>query len=136
MREVVPPSYLDFDWVQLGKLNQSQVSQLLNQTDIFVDYSTHQAMGLTALEAMASGSAVIVPENGGATEFVKDRENGLVVDTTDRGHCTDSTIELISNQVLRRKLQLTAISSITQYHIEKVSFNILDYLFGTEPKDD
>ena len=136
VREVVPPCYLDFDWVQLGKLNQSQVSQLLNQTDIFVDYSTHQAMGLTALEAMASGSAVIVPENGGATEFVKDRENGLVVDTTDRGHCIDSTIELVSNQVLRRKLQLTAISSITQYHIEKVSFNILDYLFGTEPKDD
>jgi GT2 family glycosyltransferase/glycosyltransferase involved in cell wall biosynthesis len=135
VREVVPERYLDFDWVQLGKLDQNQVSQLLNQTDIFADYSSHQAMGLTALEAMACGNAVIVPENGGAIEFVIDRENGLIVNTADRDHCINSTIELIRDQDFRRKLQLSAISDISEYYIEKASFNILDYLFNVEPKD-
>jgi hypothetical protein len=36
-----------------GVLNQKQISNLLNQVDIFVDFSTYQAMGLTGLEAMS-----------------------------------------------------------------------------------
>ena len=39
-------------------------------------------MGLSALEAIASGCSVLVPKNGGAVEFIIHRENGIVADTS------------------------------------------------------
>ena len=71
----------DFEFSFTGVINQKQMAYLLNKLDIVVDFSSHQAMGLTALEAMACGCAVIVPANGGAVEFVENERNGIVVDT-------------------------------------------------------
>ena len=39
----------DFPWKLAGEINQRQVVTLLNQCDIFADFSTYQAMGLTAI---------------------------------------------------------------------------------------
>ena len=69
----------DFVWRNAGVLTQSQVSSLLNEADIFVDFSEYQAMGLTALEAMSCGVAVIVPANGGASSFAVHNENALIL---------------------------------------------------------
>lgn len=50
----------------LGVLKREWMPYLFNEIDIFVDLSTYQAMGLTALEAMACGSAIIAPAMGAA----------------------------------------------------------------------
>ena len=70
-----PSDLLDFQWKQLGKLTQNQVAAVLSQADIFTDFSTYQAMGLTSLESLACGSSVIVPQKGGSKEFVKHKYN-------------------------------------------------------------
>lgn len=38
-------------------------------------------MGLTAMEAMASGCAVVLPKYGGTGDFAKNESNCLVIDT-------------------------------------------------------
>jgi GT2 family glycosyltransferase/2-polyprenyl-3-methyl-5-hydroxy-6-metoxy-1,4-benzoquinol methylase len=123
---VVP---LDFDFEQYGILTQLQVANLLSKADIFVDFSEHQAMGLTALEAMSCGCAVIVPKNGGAVEFVQNQKNGLVVDTNNPNDCYDALRQIVQNDLLRIEIQLSALNDVVKYFPEKPALNILNCLF-------
>lgn len=119
----------NFPMVVAGILNQKQVARLLNEIDIFIDVSSHQAMGLTALEAMACGKAVIVPENGGAVEFAHHEINSLVVDTTSFEQCWGAMQRLIEDDDLRMRLQRQALIDVSQYYPEKPAFKILQTLF-------
>ncbi|MHB1338504.1 MAG: glycosyltransferase [Bellilinea sp.] len=129
VRDIVDSKYLDFNWKQFGKLTQYQVASMMSKADIFTDFSSHQAMGLTALEAMSAGCSVIVPKNGGATEFVKDRKNGIVVDTSNFQSSLHALDELVEDDNLRKDLQLAAIRDVVHYYPEKASLQILNSLF-------
>ncbi|BAY62450.1 type 11 methyltransferase [Calothrix brevissima NIES-22] len=122
----------DFSFDNAGILTRSQLASLLNEIDIFVDFSSFQAMGLTAMEAMACGAAVIVPKAGGASSFAIHEKNSLIVDTSSDENCFQELNRLISDQELRQKLQQTAINDICQYFPEKAAYKILDALFTTQ----
>ena len=122
----------DFAWNLAGVLNQKQVARLLNEVDIFVDFSPYQAMGLTALEAMACGAAVIVPERGGAVSFAWHEENSLVIDTSSPEACWHALQRLIEDHHLRSHLQRNALVEIADFFPERPAFNILNVLFGAE----
>ncbi len=119
----------DFSWKLAGLLNQRQVARLMNEVDIFVDFSSHQAMGLTAMEAMASGVAVIVPRQGGTACFALHEENSLVVDTLSTEACWQALRRLIEEDALRAQLQRNALFGICDYYPERPAFNILSALF-------
>jgi GT2 family glycosyltransferase/uncharacterized protein YoxC len=121
-----------FPWNMAGVLNRSQMAQLLNQTDIFVDFSEHQAMGLTALEAMACGVAVIVPSNGGAVTFAQHGANSLVVDTSYEEACWRALYELIDDDMQREAIRSQAIHDVCSYYPERPAFRILSVLFPEE----
>jgi GT2 family glycosyltransferase/glycosyltransferase involved in cell wall biosynthesis len=92
----------------LGLLSRHQVANLLKRSDVFLDASTYQAFGRTALEAMGCGCTAIVPEIGGAAQFVRHGENGLLADTLRPeavGGALDQTIE---DADLRQRLQAAA----------------------------
>jgi GT2 family glycosyltransferase/glycosyltransferase involved in cell wall biosynthesis len=118
----------DFSWVLAGVLNPRQVAQLLNEADIFVDFSSHQAMGLTALEAMACGAATTVPKVGGAIEFARHEENCLVVDTSSVEACWQGLERLIEEHDLRARLQRHALTQVCDFFPERPAFNILKIL--------
>jgi glycosyltransferase involved in cell wall biosynthesis len=118
----------NFAWKLAGVLNQNQVAQLLSQVDIFVDFSSHQAMGLTALEAMACGAAVIVPEHGGAVSFARNEQNCLVVDTSSPDACWRALQRLIEDHSLRTRIQSNALVDVCEYFPERPAFNILNVL--------
>ena len=119
----------NFPWKLAGVLNQKQVARLMNEVDIFVDFSSHQAMGLTAMEAMACGVAVIVPQRGGADCFARHEENSLIVDTLSREACWQTLQRLIEDDTLRAKLQRNALVDACDYYPERPAFNILSALF-------
>ncbi len=121
----------DFDWQLAGMLETDRVAALLGATDIFVDFSTYQAMGLTALEAMACGAAVIVPEKGGAVGFARHGENALVVDTSSAETCWRGLRSLVDDEHLRAQLQGNAIRDACAFFPERAAFNILTVLFAS-----
>jgi GT2 family glycosyltransferase len=123
----------DFPWRHAGLLTPAQLANLLNEVDIFVDFSSFQAMGLTAMEAMACGAAVIVPQAGGASSFARHEENALVSDTNSAESCTTALDRLIRDETLRFQLQQAAMFDVCQYFPEKAAFNILTALFPDEP---
>jgi hypothetical protein len=120
----------DFAYISAGVLSQKQVAQLLNEVDVFADFSSHQAMGLTALEAMACGAAVIVPEHGGATSFARHGENSLVVNTTSRRACARALRQLVDDHELRRRVQQRAIQDVCAFYPERPAYQILEVLLG------
>ena len=120
----------DFDWQLAGMLETDRVAALLGATDIFVDFSTYQAMGLTALEAMACGGAVIVPQKGGAGSFARHGENALVVDTSSAEACWRALRSLVDDEHLRARLRANAIRDACAFFPERAALNILAVLFG------
>ncbi|OQA20633.1 MAG: Poly-beta-1,6-N-acetyl-D-glucosamine synthase [Chloroflexi bacterium ADurb.Bin360] len=120
----------NFAWKLAGVLNQQQVATFFNQVDIFVDFSSHQAMGLTAMEAMACGCAVIVPQQGGAVEFARHEENALVVDTSSESACLEALCRAVDDYRLRTRLQMQALRDICNYPPEKAALAMLKVLFN------
>ncbi|MFN2302652.1 MAG: glycosyltransferase family 4 protein, partial [Anaerolineales bacterium] len=120
----------NFPWNLAGILGPNKVANFLNELDIFVDFSSHQAMGLTAMEAMACGVAVIVPREGGTSTFSQHEKNCLMVDTSNQNDCLQSLKMLIDDHNLRAKLQKQAIQDMPQYFPERAALKILSCLFN------
>ncbi|RLT39122.1 MAG: glycosyltransferase, partial [Chloroflexi bacterium] len=124
----------DFDWELAGMLESGRVAALLGRTDVFVDFSTWQAMGLTALEAMAAGAAVIVPQSGGAASFARHGENALVVDTTSAEACWRALRSTVEDEEVRARLRANAIRDACAFFPERAALNILTLLFAPPPE--
>jgi glycosyltransferase involved in cell wall biosynthesis len=122
----------DFTWRSAGMLKRRQVAALMNEVDIFVDFSKFQALGVTALEAMLGATAVVVPRRGGSVSFTRDGENGLVVDSASHEECVDAVSRLVSDRSLRDRIIHQAMADACQYFPEKAAYNMLDVLFPEE----
>ncbi|KAF0218738.1 MAG: methyltransferase/glycosyl transferase fusion [Geobacteraceae bacterium] len=118
----------DFAFRNVGFQSSTQLALLFNEADIFADFSTFQAMGLTAMEAMACGVAVIVPKSGGSNSFALHEQNALLVDTSSKANCMVALNHLIANHKLRLKLQTGAIKTIAGHYPEKSAYNIMNIL--------
>jgi GT2 family glycosyltransferase len=120
----------DFKYKNLGICLPKQLAQLFNKVDIFVDFSNFQAMGLTAMEAMACGVAVIVPKIGGTNSFAIDQKNSIVIDTTSDHRCYTALSNLVSNRKRRLSLMTQASQDMAAFYSEKPAYRILKKLFG------
>lgn len=123
---------MDFEYKNLGKLSNIEMASLLSNADIFADFSSFQAMGLTALEAMACACAVIVPRNGGTEEYAKNNVNSLVIDTSNKQECIDALNLLIRDDTLRNKLSVKALEDACQFYPEKSAYKFLQNVFDYE----
>ena len=124
----LPDTSEALDFVDYGHLSPDQAASLLETADIFIDMSTYQAMGLTAMEAMACGAAVVVPRRGGSNSFATHNLNALVVDTSNVEDVVKAVSELLVDPDRRRALQERAIRDINSFYPEKAAYRILSYL--------
>jgi len=131
--EAIKALGISLDGIRIdGALPPGNVAELLGRTDIFLDFSDWQAMGLTALEAMASGAAIIVPRRGGAPEFCRDGEAGLVVDTRDEDACFAAAERLVTDAQMRLSLRHNGMNVAAAFLPELAALKLLDALWGEE----
>lgn len=117
-----------FEHQCLGELTAEQVKDVLIESDIFVDCSVFQAMGLTAMESMACGAVVVGPLNGGLTEIVENEHTGLLIDTQQEDQIFSAVARLIENPELRQRMRLAAFDILKHSPILPV-YRMLAYLF-------
>ena len=122
-------SLVDEGIVNVGILPPADVAGLLRNADIFLDFSVWQAMGLSAMEAMACGCAVVVPENGGTTDFCRHEENALVIDTRDEETCYAAAARLVEDSTLRTNLSRNAATDICAFTQERAAMRMIEALF-------
>lgn len=73
---------------------------LLNKVDIFVLPSVFEGLGVSVLEAMAAGKAVIASRVGGLAELVMDGVTGLLVGTGDVEGLAGAILKLAGDRAL------------------------------------
>jgi glycosyltransferase involved in cell wall biosynthesis len=71
-------------WVSVpGAMNHEQIKVLYRTAHIFLSPATLESFGLAALEARASGLAVVARAGTGVVDFVTHEQDGLVAETDD-----------------------------------------------------
>ncbi len=120
----------DFRFSHAGVLHRLQAARLFSQMDVFLDASEFQAMGLTALEAMACGVAVLVPQEGGSASFARHEANALVIDTKNEDACVAALDRLLTDEALRGRLANQAAADACQFHPEGAAYRMMEVLLG------
>lgn len=102
----------------LGKLRA--VSSLLAISDVFVLPSSTESFGLVALEAMASGTAVISTNSGGISEVNINGETGFLSNVGDVNKMANDAIYLLKNTDLLNTFKQNAIKHAESYSIQNI----------------
>ena len=118
-------------FINLGRLSPVAVAALMHDTDLFIDASEFQAMGLTAMEAMASGCMVVGPSKGGLPEIIGEDGEPLAtcIDTRSPDIILGACIELIQDKKTR-KLRAARSLQVSRYHPVIAASRMLDVLFN------
>lgn len=98
----------------LGGVDHDNLPPLLREADIFVQPSIgEEAFGITVIEAMASGLAVVASRNGGMLEIITDGENGVLAPVGD----VDAWHRVLAD-LLNDRPRLAAIGARARRHAE------------------
>jgi GT2 family glycosyltransferase/glycosyltransferase involved in cell wall biosynthesis len=106
-----------------GLLSRAQVAELLSSADVFVDLSTYQAFGRTALEAMACGCTAVVPRLGGVWEFVEDGVNAVAVDTLEPDTALEAVLSLARDREAVLRMQRAARETAGRYSVMRAALS-------------
>lgn len=115
LRSVIRASRVSDRIKVLGHVSDSHVRQLLWGCDALVYPSLYEGFGLPALEAMATGSAVICSAAGSLGEVVEDA--AVIVNPLDIDSIVDAMLRIASDQAFAEHMKIKAIK-----HSEKFSW--------------
>jgi glycosyltransferase involved in cell wall biosynthesis len=94
------------------------VNELFNQATVFVQTSTHEGFCLPALEAMATGAAVVCTDAHGNRDFCLDGVNCLVPEPT-VASVSGAIARVLNDGALRRRLGEEGIRTAQDYAWER-----------------
>ena len=86
-----------------GQLTGTDLARALASADLFLNPSITEAFGNVTLEAMACGQPVVAAESTGATNLVRDKVTGTLVDGTDADEFADALEAYARDPDLRRR---------------------------------
>jgi N-acetyl-alpha-D-glucosaminyl L-malate synthase BshA len=90
----------------LGRLDA--VAPLLAGADLFLLPSQNESFGLSALEALASGTPVIASKAGGLLEVVRDGDTGVLCPVGDVDAMAQAAVAILSDQARWQQMSRTA----------------------------
>ncbi|MEM9671167.1 MAG: glycosyltransferase family 4 protein [Cyclobacteriaceae bacterium] len=106
-----------------------QPTQLMPQMNIVVMPSLDETFGLTLVEAMRCGVAVIGTNNGGIPEIIDDEQTGLLFERENSKQLATQISRLIKSPELRNQLALAGKSKADQEFDAAQHFSNLSQLF-------
>lgn len=88
----------------------SEIAPLLARWNIAVQYSLRpEPLGQNVLQCLAAGTAVVVADEGGPTEWVRHEQNGLRVTPREPALLAEALRRLVDDEALRAALSAEAI---------------------------
>jgi glycosyltransferase involved in cell wall biosynthesis len=107
-----------------GTLDSDQLLRLFRSQDVFLLVSQFEGLSIGMLEAMGQGCVPLVSAvRSGATEAIRDGENGMVAPIGDIPAFAVRLEALFADAALRERLGRAAHASIAEggpYHVEKM----------------
>lgn len=117
---------LEIDVEFKGYIKENELIRCYKKADIFVSPSTTETQGLSVLEAMSSGCAIIVANALGFRDFVKHGYNGLFFRRGDYKELAKNIILLIRRKDLRKRISLNARETATSFSKENQVNKLID----------
>ncbi|MCT3339047.1 glycosyltransferase family 4 protein [Lacticaseibacillus paracasei] len=93
--------------------------KVYNQSAIFLSTSENEGWGLTAMEAMACGAALISTRNGGVLDFTEDKVSAVLVPSDDPELIAEEIIHLLSDDHLRVRIARAGYERVREFSFEK-----------------
>ena len=106
--------------------SRKTLRKIYNESAIFILPSIIEGMPSPPLEAMSCGSAVIVTDNGGVNEYIKDGHNGLMCPVRDSNCLFEKIMYLLNNENLRLKLVKNGIETAKLYSYSEMTKQFID----------
>jgi glycosyltransferase involved in cell wall biosynthesis len=104
------------DWADYkGNMPQVELTQLFNESRIYVCSSMAEGFALPPAEAMACGCAVAATDCGGIREFARDGENILLSPPQDPEGLAKNILRLLDDDALRLSLAKAGRESISGF---------------------
>jgi glycosyltransferase involved in cell wall biosynthesis len=97
---------------------RSDIAQLMQSSDLYLNSSRYEGMPVALLEAMASGLPIIATKVAGNTELVGHMENGLLCALDDAQDLAGAISKLIDDDALYSRCSAAAIERSKSFSIE------------------
>ena len=82
----------------VGRVENKHIGDELNKSDIFINPSTKDSFAISMFEAFACGLPVISTNVGAIPDFIKDNENGFLIDSNSVEQLINKIIYILNNQ--------------------------------------
>ncbi len=92
------PQELPVNVTRLGWQSRAEVCRYMQVADVLIMPSKWEGFGLTAIEAMRAGTAVLCSKVGGLPEVVDHDVTGIVVDTNEPGSYRDVLLRMSKDE--------------------------------------
>ena len=106
---------------------QKIIGDTLRKTDIYVCASMYESFCLPALEAMTCGACVLTTNTGGNMDFVKDKENALLIEKDNIDDIVSKIEYLINNEDFRKQLALKGVDDSKKFSWDKTMKKVDEY---------
>lgn len=105
------------------------VEDYLKAADIFAFPTRDEAFGISLVEAMAAGLAVVATKVGGIPDIVDHEENGLLIDPSDEPRLEAALRRLLDDAEMRARLGRAAVETVERrYTTDAVVAGYVDLL--------
>jgi glycosyltransferase involved in cell wall biosynthesis len=125
---------LDGRVILLGALTPHDVSRVMANSLAVVVPSRMESFGIVALEAWRAGAALIMTDRGGAPEFVRDDEDGLLIDPTDTEALVRALRRVATDAGLRHRLAQAGRERVPEFTWEAVASAYLRLYASVTPR--
>jgi glycosyltransferase involved in cell wall biosynthesis len=88
--------------------HQSNIRDLHNALDLYVQSSDYEGTSNAVLEAMAMETAIVATDVGGTAEMIEDNAQGIVVTRGSAAELAQAMARLVGDQALRQRLSQAA----------------------------
>lgn len=123
-RQFIKEHQLEAHVTYLGKPDRETLNQIYSAADVLVAPSTYEGFGLTVLEAMACGTAVITANTTALPEVAGDA--AILVDPQDTEAIAQAIAELWLDADLRKNLTARGLTHVKTFAWSKTAEKIAD----------
>jgi glycosyltransferase involved in cell wall biosynthesis len=110
-----------------------QVAKIFSSCDIYICPSWHEGLGMPAMEAMATGCAVVTTDTGGSQDYAIDRETALVSPPRDVEALAKNLIAVLDDNQLMARLAKNGQRKIMEFDWDKNCKQLID-LFAPQKR--
>ncbi|MFH0975064.1 MAG: glycosyltransferase family 4 protein [Spirochaetota bacterium] len=105
----------------LGFVDDGQKYKYLSVADLFTLTSMHEGFGIVYMEAMHCGLPVICSNEGGQVDFLKNKQNAIVINVGDIDACADGILLLHKDKKLYKKLSENNKIKVKDFYAGKIA---------------